>query len=116
MLLNMLQNDADYRKTVSVLLKDPWISGNQTSRIEKSPFNELSQRNNIVGTIEKYKKIYGSNRRNIIQRTNNSSDAKKQVTSTSPYNCGTRANIYQKKIVNSFKSSGMQKNMQGLSQ
>lgn len=81
----MLQADANFRKSANALLKDSWFSG-QVQPLDVTP-PKIPKRINIMGTIEKYKKIYGSNRRNIIRESHNSSETKqKRTISTSPYN------------------------------
>eukprot|EP00344_Euplotes_crassus_P002401 CAMPEP_0197015650 /NCGR_PEP_ID=MMETSP1380-20130617/75061_1 /TAXON_ID=5936 /ORGANISM="Euplotes crassus, Strain CT5" /LENGTH=275 /DNA_ID=CAMNT_0042441723 /DNA_START=1593 /DNA_END=2420 /DNA_ORIENTATION=+ len=81
-LLSMLQIDPGYRKSTKALLKDPWFTENKEEP-DTSP--QGSKKNIIMGTIEKYKKIYGGNRRNINSENKCASEPRKKTLNGSPY-------------------------------
>lgn len=104
MLLNMLQADPNFRKSANSLLNDSWFSGYIQPKLEHSPI-ELHRRTNIniMGTIEKYKKIYAPKRRNLAREPAKSIDAKKRVGSNSPYNIST--NPYTNNALDTYQNN-----------
>jgi len=83
-LLSMLQTDPGYRQSTNALLKDPWIIGETIYKSDKSP-TKPDKKRGIMTTIEKYKKRYGGNRRNLGLEDQCSSEPRKKGLSTSPY-------------------------------
>jgi serine/threonine protein kinase len=84
-LLSMLQLDPGFRKSASTLLKDSWFTGEIPKREDVSPI-DLKRRSAVMGTIEKYKKLYGGTRRNLITESESTSEPiRKKTISSSPY-------------------------------
>ena len=101
MILNMLQIDPNFRKGTQNLLRDIWVDEDGQTAKELSP---VHNKRVIMGTIEKYQKLYNGNRRNIIQESNMSSEQKKSKISTSPYN--PKHISYNNSTLDSIKNSG----------
>lgn len=101
LLLSMIQSDPNFRKPTSLLLKEPWLSDYIKTRPDISP-SILNRRSNIMGTIEKYKKIYSGNRRNIANDNNISAEGRKRSSTKSPYAVN---NPYNQTVYDSIKNN-----------
>ena len=63
-LSSMMQIEPNYRRSASDLLNDSWFTG-QVHIKEDLSHIDFKHRSAIMGTIEKYKKLYGGTRRNL---------------------------------------------------